>query len=103
MIHEVYPSFRMDVAGGNVTLAGPVRIAGYTGKAIGASGTLKFYIDSVVVGEEIWEEEVVVGDGFKPVNFIGDLGTNQDKQNIIIVPGGSTSVFYIRAHYKSKT
>lgn len=93
----------MDVAGGNVTLAGPVRIAGYTGKAIGASGTLKFYLDTISIGDEIWEEEVVVGDGFKPVNFIGDLGTSDEKRNIIIVPGGGTSVFYIRAHYKSKS
>lgn len=101
MIHEVYPTFRL-LAGFTATLDGPVRIAGYTGKAIGAAGTLKFYLDAVVADEEIWEEEVIVGDGFKPVNFIGDLGVDLDDHQIIVVAAGGASIFYIRAHFKEK-
>ena len=102
MIHEVYPVFRMTVAGNRVVLNGPVRIAGYSVEAIGANATLKFYLNNVSAANQIWPEEHILGDGTKPVNFIGDLGTDNDKESIIIVPGGGSSIFYIRAHYKSR-
>ncbi len=102
MIHEIYPIFRMDVTGGNVTLLGPVRIAGYGVEAIGENATLKFYLNSVSPANQKWPEEHILGDGTKGVNFIGDLGTDRDDGKIIIVPGGGTSVFYIRAHFKTR-